>query len=91
MDAGGEQTLRFGYGLPEESLDEYTLTISSVLADDMPWAEKGYETGFDQFLLPIKRKNALANAFYREKLYTSTKMLYYFHMFYNVFLYYWKQ
>jgi beta-galactosidase len=34
--------------------DEYILTISIVLAEDKPWADKGHEIAFEQFILPVK-------------------------------------
>ncbi len=48
--------INLGYELPERLSpeDEYILTLSMITTKDYPWAEKGHEIAFEQFILPIK-------------------------------------
>jgi len=49
------KTVKLNYHCPDESDGKYFITLSYVLNEDLPWAEKGYELGFDQFELPVSR------------------------------------
>ena len=54
--AEGYELLQIPYELPEIGMigDEYWVTLSAVLAKDMPWGDQGYEVAFDQFRLPVQ-------------------------------------
>jgi len=47
------KTYKLGYRLPEYSDGKYYLTVMYKQKTDTIWAERGYEIGFDQFLLPL--------------------------------------
>lgn len=41
------------YSLPDKADGRYFLIVSYQLAKNTPWAEKGFELGFEQFELPV--------------------------------------
>ena len=41
------------YKFPQEADGKYFLTVMYKQKNDTPWAERGYELGFDQFELPV--------------------------------------
>jgi len=52
---GQSESVRIPYKAPESCMAgaEYWVTLSAVLAKDLPWSEEGFEVAFDQFRLPI--------------------------------------
>lgn len=47
------KTYTLSYPYPQAEDGKYFLTVSYHQKSDTPWAERGYELGFDQFELPI--------------------------------------
>lgn len=58
VEPGHARVVNIPYNPPEfcGEDEEYWLTVSLLLREDTPWAEKGHEVAFEQFQLPVIRK-----------------------------------
>ena len=59
LDVPPQGERRYSLALPEEWSGHALLTLSFVQNTETPWAEYGYETGFEQFTLNNARKSVI--------------------------------
>lgn len=69
------KTYKLGYQYPKEADGKYYLTVMYKQKVDTPWAERGYEIGFDQFELPVvpAKSQIAVTSLPKLKLETSSK------------------